>query len=173
MDSFVLSVIELVPSPDGEFAVYTSVRSREAWNEVSRTAALTCLFEEPPEPALRIRVGRVEPDETEGCRWADKCVPDPSIWIGCLPRLMRACRTLESQDVDALLEGGDWSRGVWLEVNGATGHWRRADAEEARTAFDDDCTSAHAKAFFVHASGERAAVSGWLAQLSKTSGDES
>lgn len=172
MKSSILSVIELRPLPDGNLEVSTSVRAVEEFDRPPKAPSLTCLFEEPAEATLRMRLGAARLDTVSEPGFANPSAVGPDVWLGCLPRLSEAGRALKSQDVDLLVATFSCSESTWFEVEPWAGTWRGAEAERARAAFADATANARTKPFFVHAAGDREAVRAMLLALRNGSVDE-
>lgn len=166
-----LSVIELRPLPEGALGVAISVRPSTALEPTSRDG-LTCLFEEPAEVAIRLRVGsaRFEPG---GGLVTDEAV-GLGIWPGCLPRLSRAGVGLRTHDVTALAAPLEVTNpaGVWFEVEPTTGTWQRVAVSHVQSSFVDVRRDARVKPFFVHAAGDADDVHALLCALRDGTVDE-
>lgn len=172
MEPSLLSVIELGPLPYGNLAVSTSVRTVEEFDRSQPPPSLTCLFEEPSEATVRMRIGAVQLDSISEPNVLEKTLDDPGIWLGCLSRLTRAGDALKSQDVNALVAAHASTESIWFEVEPCVGSWRPVDAQRVRQMFADVTINARTKPFFVHAVGSQSAVRDMLLALCNGSTNE-
>lgn len=172
MEPSLLSVIELGALPDGNLSVSTSVRTVAEFDRPPVAPSLTCLFEEPADATIRLRIGAAQLDAMVEPGFIDEAAVGPGIWPGCLPRLSHAGRALKPQDVDALLATRAHTESIWFEVGPWVGSWRAVDAQRVRETLADLTLNPRAKPFFVQAAGNRSAVRDMLLALRTGSADE-
>lgn len=134
--------------------------------------SLTCLFEEPRDSCVRLRMGTSQLDATGETGFLDDAAVGPSIWPGCLPRLTCAGRALETQDIEALSQIQADEVGGWFEVAPYSGVWRRTSIERVTESLNDMNLDVRKKPFYVRAAGSRDAVREMLQALRDSTRDE-